>query len=30
MQACLWCSAALVGLSWLSTLKLPPVSKFQT
>ena len=30
MQACLWCSAALVGLSWLGTLKLPPVPKFQT
>ncbi len=23
MQACLWCSALLVGLSWLSSLKLP-------
>jgi len=23
MQACLWCSAALVGLSWLTSLKLP-------
>jgi len=23
MQACLWCSAALVGLSWLISLKLP-------
>ena len=30
MEACLWCSAALVGLSWLSTLKLPPVPKLQT
>ena len=30
MAACLWCSAALVGLSWLSTLKLPPVPKLQT
>jgi predicted MFS family arabinose efflux permease len=25
LQACLWCSAALVGLSWLSSLKLPPL-----
>jgi hypothetical protein len=23
MQACLWCSALLVGLSWLSSLRLP-------
>ena len=30
MLACLWCSAALVGLSWLSTLQLPPVAKLQT
>ena len=30
MAACLWCSAALVVLSWLSTLKLPPVPKLQT
>ena len=30
MAACLWCSAALVGLSWLGTLKLPPVPKLQT
>ena len=30
MLACLWCSAALVGLSWFSTLQLPPVAKLQT
>ena len=30
MAACLWCSAALVGLSWLGTLKLPPVFRLQT
>ncbi len=30
MAACLWCSASLVGLSWLTSLKLPPVPKLQT
>jgi predicted MFS family arabinose efflux permease len=30
MQACLWCSALMVGVSWLSTLKLPPVPRLQT
>ena len=30
MQACLWCSAAMVGMSWMTTLKLPPVPKLQT
>jgi hypothetical protein len=25
LQACLWCSAALVALSWLSSLQLPPL-----
>jgi predicted MFS family arabinose efflux permease len=25
MQACLWCSAALVGLSWLSSQSLPAI-----
>jgi predicted MFS family arabinose efflux permease len=27
MQACLWCSALLLVLSWLSSLRLPPVSQ---
>ncbi len=27
LQACLWCSAALVGLSWLSSLRLPPLKQ---
>ncbi|MGA1304696.1 MAG: organoarsenical effux MFS transporter ArsJ, partial [Cyanobium sp.] len=26
MEACLWCSALLVGLSWLASLRLPPSS----
>jgi hypothetical protein len=30
MQACLWCSAAMVGMSWMTTLKLPPVPRLQT
>jgi len=29
MQACLWCSSALVALSWLSSQRLPPVPKAQ-
>ncbi len=27
MPACLWCSALLVGLSWLTSLRLPPVPR---
>jgi predicted MFS family arabinose efflux permease len=27
LQACLWCSALLVGLSWLVSLRLPPAPR---
>jgi hypothetical protein len=27
LQACLWCSALLVALSWLSSLRLPPLPR---
>ena len=29
MQACLWCSSALVALSWLSSQRLPPIPRGQ-